>query len=91
QNLTITTQLVLNEDNVPTGSSVKGLFQQGRAFNTLMFWLVFFMCLLMVYALSSWLPKLMLAAGYSLGKSILFLLALNVGAMIGSIGGGILS
>lgn len=49
------------------------------------------MCLLMVYALSSWLPKLMLAAGYSLGKSILFLLALNVGAMIGSIGGGILS
>ncbi|MFV5360508.1 MFS transporter [Acinetobacter oleivorans] len=91
QNLTINTQLVLNEDNVPTGSSVKGLFQQGRAFNTLMFWLVFFMCLLMVYALSSWLPKLMLAAGYSLGKSILFLLALNVGAMIGSIGGGILS
>ncbi|MCP6406760.1 aromatic acid/H+ symport family MFS transporter, partial [Klebsiella pneumoniae] len=53
QNLTITTHLVLNEDNVPTGSSVKGLFQQGRAFNTLMFWLVFFMCLLMVYALSS--------------------------------------
>ncbi len=85
------TRLVLNEDNVPTGSSVKGLFQQGRAFNTLMFWVLFFMCLLMVYALSSWLPKLMLAAGYSLGKSILFLFALNVGAMIGSIGGGILS
>ncbi|RXS95803.1 MFS transporter [Acinetobacter junii] len=91
QNIGINTRLVLNEDNVPTGSSVKGLFQQGRAFNTLMFWVLFFMCLLMVYALSSWLPKLMLAAGYSLGKSILFLFALNVGAMIGSIGGGILS
>ncbi|MDF2416504.1 aromatic acid/H+ symport family MFS transporter [Acinetobacter beijerinckii] len=91
QNIGINTRLVLNEDNIPTGSSVKGLFQQGRAFNTLMFWVLFFMCLLMVYALSSWLPKLMLAAGYSLGKSILFLFALNVGAMIGSIGGGILS
>ncbi|ENV63094.1 hypothetical protein F949_01936 [Acinetobacter junii NIPH 182] len=91
QSISINTRLVLNEDNVPTGSSVKGLFQQGRAFNTLMFWVLFFMCLLMVYALSSWLPKLMLAAGYSLGKSILFLFALNVGAMIGSIGGGILS
>lgn len=85
------TCLTLNEENIPTGSSVRGLFQQGRAFNTLMFWVLFFMCLLMVYALSSWLPKLMLAAGYSLGKSILFLFALNVGAMIGSIGGGILS
>ena len=91
QSIGINTRLVLNEDHVPTGSSVKGLFQQGRAFNTLMFWVLFFMCLLMVYALSSWLPKLMLAAGYSLGKSILFLFALNVGAMIGSIGGGILS
>jgi AAHS family benzoate transporter-like MFS transporter len=91
QSIGINTRLVLNEDNIPTGSSVKGLFQQGRAFNTLMFWVLFFMCLLMVYALSSWLPKLMLAAGYSLGKSILFLFALNVGAMIGSIGGGILS
>ncbi len=91
QTITSSTRLTLNDDNVPTGSSVRGLFQQGRAFNTLMFWVLFFMCLLMVYALSSWLPKLMLAAGYSLGKSILFLLALNVGAMIGSIGGGILS
>ncbi|MGO3919274.1 MFS transporter [Acinetobacter venetianus] len=91
QTITSSTRLTLNDDNLPTGSSVKGLFQQGRAFNTLMFWVLFFMCLLMVYALSSWLPKLMLAAGYSLGKSILFLLALNVGAMIGSIGGGILS
>ncbi|ENW19898.1 MFS transporter [Acinetobacter haemolyticus] len=91
QAISSNTRLTLNEENIPTGSSVKGLFQQGRAFNTLMFWVLFFMCLLMVYALSSWLPKLMLAAGYSLGKSILFLFALNVGAMIGSIGGGILS
>ncbi|WP_278394279.1 MFS transporter, partial [Acinetobacter venetianus] len=51
QTITSSTRLTLNDDNVPTGSSVKGLFQQGRAFNTLMFWVLFFMCLLMVYAL----------------------------------------
>jgi MFS transporter, AAHS family, benzoate transport protein len=56
-----------------------------------MFWLAFFMCLLMVYALGSWLPKLMLQAGYSLGASLLFLFALNIGGMLGAIGGGILA
>ena len=68
---------------------VKGLFQQ--AVLSIHCVLLVFLCAYSWYALSSWLPKLMLAAGYSLGKSILFLLALNVGAMIGSIGGGILS
>ena len=49
------------------------------------------MCLLMVYALGSWLPKLMMAAGYSLGNSLMFLMAMNIGAVIGTIGGGILA
>jgi AAHS family benzoate transporter-like MFS transporter len=49
------------------------------------------MCLLMVYALGSWLPKLMMAAGYSLGSSLMFLLSLNIGAVIGTAGGGILA
>ena len=42
----------------------------------------------MVYALSSWLPKLMASAGYSLGSSLSFLLALNFGGMAGAILGG---
>lgn len=75
------------QDNAP----LKALFQQGRTTSTLMFWLAFFMCLLMVYALASWLPKLMIGAGYSLGASMLFLFALNIGGMIGAIGGGILA
>ena len=45
----------------------------------------------MVYALASWLPKLMIQAGYSLGASMLFLFALNIGGMVGAIGGGILA
>jgi AAHS family benzoate transporter-like MFS transporter len=53
-----------------------------------MFWIAFFMCLFMVYALSSWLTKLMASAGYSLGSALNFVLALNVGAIIGAVGGG---
>ena len=42
----------------------------------------------MVYALTSWLPKLMNNAGFSLGSSLQFLLVLNVGAIAGAIYGG---
>jgi AAHS family benzoate transporter-like MFS transporter len=53
-----------------------------------MFWIAFFMCLFMVYALSSWLTKLMAGAGYSLGSALTFVLVLNVGAVVGAVGGG---
>jgi len=67
---------------------IKHLFLEGRGFSTVMFWLAFFMCLFMVFALSSWLTKLMAGAGYSLGSALSFVLVLNVGAMAGAIGGG---
>ena len=85
------TQFVLNEVQKGDEAPLKALFQQGRTFSTFMFWLAFFMCLLMVYALGSWLPKLMILAGYSLGASMIFLFALNIGGMIGAIGGGYLA
>lgn len=69
-------------------SSVLELFRNGLAIRTLALWLAFFCCLLMVYALSSWLPKLMASAGYSLGSSLSFLLVLNFGGMVGAILGG---
>lgn len=64
------------------------LFQDGRGVSTVMLWVAFFMCLFMVYALSSWLAKLMASAGYSLGSALTFVLVLNFGAMLGAIGGG---
>lgn len=42
----------------------------------------------MVYALGSWLPQLMRSAGYSLGSSLSFLLAMNFGGMFGALAGG---
>jgi AAHS family benzoate transporter-like MFS transporter len=70
------------------GAPIGKLFQDGRGFSTLMFWVAFFMCLFMVYALSSWLAKLMAGAGYSLGSALTFVLVLNFGAVIGAVGGG---
>ena len=75
-------------DTKGKGVAVFELFRDGRALRTLCLWLAFFCCLLMVYALSSWLPKLMANAGYSLGSSLSFLLALNFGGMAGAILGG---
>ena len=57
--------------------AVAKLFQDGRGFSTVMFWIAFFMCLFMVYALSSWLTKLMAMAGYSLGSALTFVLVLQ--------------
>lgn len=90
QNVTASTQFVLNEVHAPD-ASIAALFKQGRSMSTLLFWCCFFMCLLMVYALGSWLPKLMMAAGYSLGNSLMFRMAMNIGAVVGTIGGGILA
>jgi AAHS family benzoate transporter-like MFS transporter len=69
-------------------ASISQLVRDGRAVSTLMLWLAFFCCLLMVYGLSSWLPKLMNSAGYGVNSSLAFLLVLNFGAIFGAIGGG---
>ncbi len=72
-----------------TGNApVRQLFDDGRGFSTVMFWIACFMCLFMVYALSSWLTRLMAGAGYSLGSALTFVLVLNAGAMAGAICGG---
>ncbi|SPA56064.1 MFS transporter [Cupriavidus taiwanensis] len=78
----------LAADDKAGSTPIRRLFQDGRGVSTVMFWVAFFMCLFMVYALSSWLAKLMAGAGYSLGSALTFVLVLNFGAMLGAIGGG---
>ena len=79
--------LVPAEDKAE-GPTVGRLFQEGRGFSTLMFWVTYGTCLFMLYALSSWLVKLMAMAGYSLGSALNFLIAYNIGGIAGAIGGG---
>ncbi|MDR7079782.1 AAHS family benzoate transporter-like MFS transporter [Neobacillus niacini] len=71
-----------------TGNTVAQLFKGGRALSTVLIWITFSMCLLMMYGLNTWLPKIMEQAGYGLGSSIMFLLVLNFGAVFGAIYGG---
>ena len=86
-----TTTFELDKVDVPESASVMSLFRRGRTMNTILFWIAFFTCLLTMYALSSWLPKLMMAAGYSMDNSLMFMMVMNIGAVIGIIGGGILA
>ena len=81
-------RLVLPAADAAASAPVRRLFDDGRGFSTVMFWVAFFMCLFMVYALSSWLTKLMAGAGYTLGSALTFVLTLNFGGMLGAIGGG---
>lgn len=85
--LSASDELVITEVKGKSASVIE-LFRDGRLLGTLSIWVAFFCCLLMVYALGSWLPKLMANAGYSLGSSLSFLVALNLGGMFGAILGG---
>lgn len=74
-------ELKAPETKVP----IVGLFKDNRALSTVMFWIAFFSCLLMIYGLNTWLPKLMIEAGYGLNSSLGFLIALQSGAIIGTL------
>lgn len=83
-NTTFDTSVIKQEQS----QGISGLFGNGLAFGTLMLWLSFITSLFMLYALSSWLVKLMALAGHSLGSALNFLLVYNFGAIIGAIVGG---
>lgn len=69
-------------------TSLRKLFTDNRGRSTIMFWLAAFMSLIVMYGLSTWLPKIMQNAGYPIGSSLLFLVTLNLGGVTGAIFGG---
>ena len=81
-------QFMVPSEDKAHDAPVRHLFHNGRGFSTVMIWVAFFFGLFMVYALSSWLTKLMAMAGYSLGSALNFVLVFNLGAMIGAVLGG---
>jgi AAHS family benzoate transporter-like MFS transporter len=80
-------QFVVSRIDQQSNAPVFELFQGSRGFSTVMIWIAFFFGLFMVYALSSWLTKLLANAGYSLGSALTFVLVFNSGAILGAIGG----
>ena len=71
---------------VDTGKAgFAGLFGPGYVFPTLVLGLMSATGLLLVYSLNTWLPELMLRAGFNAKGSLSFLLVLNGGAVLGAV------
>lgn len=67
------------------------LFQEKRTLSTLMIWLTYFISLFLVYGMSTWLPKLMRGVGYDMGSSLMTLMMLSLGGVMGAYLGGLIS
>jgi AAHS family benzoate transporter-like MFS transporter len=64
-----------------------GLFGPGYIFPTIVLGLMSATGLVLVYSLNTWLPELMLRAGFNAKGSLSFLLVLNGGAILGALAG----
>jgi MFS transporter, AAHS family, benzoate transport protein len=84
-------QFLLPREEQAKAAPIAQVFQDGRAVSTFMFWVANFACLFMLYGLSTWLTKLMVTLGYSLGSALTFVIAYNIGAIVGALCGGWLS
>jgi AAHS family benzoate transporter-like MFS transporter len=69
-------------------SGLRSLFAPGVRLATVLFWSISFCGLLLVFGISTWLPTIMQAAGYTLGSALLQTAAMWVGAGIGMVAGG---
>jgi AAHS family 4-hydroxybenzoate transporter-like MFS transporter len=67
------------------GIPVKHLFTEGRTVGTLLLWIPFFMNLLLLYFILSWLPALLRQAGMNVQAGIAAVSAFSLGGVIGSI------
>jgi MFS transporter, AAHS family, 4-hydroxybenzoate transporter len=65
---------------------VKELFRDGRAFVTALFWFVFFMNLMELYFLTSWLPTTINAQGISIKWAVIATSLLQFGGVAGAFG-----
>jgi len=67
-----------------TGVAIKHLFAEGRAAGTLMLWIPFFMNLLILYFILSWLPSLLRQAAMPVTAGITAVAAFSVGGILAS-------
>lgn len=62
-----------------------GLFRNGAAPATLLLWLSYFFTLMVVYILVNWLPSLLVAQGFDSRQASWVMLALQLGAAVGTL------
>jgi AAHS family benzoate transporter-like MFS transporter len=69
----------------PRRAGLSVLFTRRHLVPATLFAVTSFFGLLLVYGLNTWLPQIMRTAGYPLTSSLLFLVVMNVGAVVGSL------
>lgn len=67
------------------GSPVVKLFEEKRARSTMMFWLSCFSAFVLIYSMNTWLPTLMMEAGYNLSSSLALTAVMQAGAIVGTL------
>jgi AAHS family 4-hydroxybenzoate transporter-like MFS transporter len=67
------------------GFPVSHLLSEGRATRTILLWITFFMNLLMLYFLASWLPSVLRQAGIPIERAIISTVLLNLGGIFGAL------
>jgi AAHS family 4-hydroxybenzoate transporter-like MFS transporter len=70
------------------GSPVKELFTEGRATGTVLLWIPFFMNLLILYFIVSWLPGLLLEVGMLASAGVMAVFFFSLGGMMGALAEG---
>ncbi|MDN2696667.1 aromatic acid/H+ symport family MFS transporter [Janthinobacterium sp. SUN073] len=77
-------RLVVSDKKL-AGSPMAELFRPGVIGGTLLLWSTFFMSLLIIYLLSSWMPTLLSGNGLSLSNASLVTMMFQVGGTVGAI------
>lgn len=78
------TNFVVSEERAP-GMPVAHLFRQGRALSTILLWIGFFMSLIDIYFLTSWLPTVFHNAGITLSLAVIATAVFQGGGVVASL------
>jgi MFS transporter, AAHS family, 4-hydroxybenzoate transporter len=78
------TNFVVREERAP-GMPVGHLFRQGRAIPTILLWIGFFMSLVDIYLLSSWLPTVFHDAGITLSLAVIATAVFQGGGVVAAL------
>jgi MFS transporter, AAHS family, benzoate transport protein len=68
-----------------TSGRLSSLFRPGLARMTILLSLTYFLCSIVLYGISSWLPTLMVKAGFSLTKSFSYSMVQSIGSCLGGV------
>lgn len=79
-NISEATQFIVREDK-KKGVPVVHLFHEGRGVVTILLWIIFFLNLLNLFLLASWLPTLVSDLGYTTSNAVLVGTTLQVGGL----------